>query len=77
MLTKFKKIKDRNYFYTVLSKVTGCNPHSIQNNWFKLRFLGVPKPHLKTAESTIKTFVDYEKELQEVTEKLKIKYFGI
>ena len=77
MLTKFKKIKDKAYFYQVLAKRTGLNPHSIQNNWFKKLFCSVPKPYLETTAETIDTMHVYEKEYEEMKTKLKIKYFGI
>lgn len=76
MLQKFKKIKDRAFFYMVLSKKTGIEPHSIQNNWFKRLFCGVPVPHVATADKTLDDFIQYESELQHLKEKLHIKYFG-
>jgi len=76
MLAKFKKIKDRPRFYRDLATVTGKDPQSIQNNWFKKLFCGVPKDCIDIAEKTIDTFIEYEKELNETTEKLHIKYFG-
>ena len=77
MLTKFKKIKDKAYFYQVLAEKTGCNPHSIQNNWFKKLFCSVPKPYLEITSETIETMQEYEKEYEEMKTKLKIKYFGL
>ena len=77
MLTKFKKIKDKAYFYQVLAEKTGCNPHSIQNNWFKKLFCSVPKPYLEITSQTIETMQEYEKEYEEMKTKLKIKYFGL
>lgn len=76
MLTKFKKIKDRKLFYNILSNLTGCNPQSIQNNWFRL-FAAVPKPYIELSENTIDKFIIYEKELHTLTESLKTKHFGI
>jgi len=76
MLAKFKKIKDKTYFYRVLGTKTGREPNSIQNHWFKQMFCSVPVPHQKTAEETIDIFIEYEKELHETTERLHIKYFG-
>jgi len=76
MLDKFKKIKDRKLFCNVLSKLTGCNPQSIQNNWFRL-FSAVPKPYIEVTENTIDKMIDYEKELSMLTEKLKQKHFGL
>ena len=77
MLTKFKKIKDKAYFYQVLAEKTGCNPHSVQNNWFKKLFCSVPKPYLEITSETIETMQEYEKEYEEMKTKLKIKYFGL
>lgn len=76
MLNKFKKIKDRSYFYRVLADETGKDPHSIQNNWFKKLFCSVPKDCTPIAEKTIDTFIEYENELSKRTESIKIKYFG-
>lgn len=76
MLNKFKKIKDRHYFYRVMASATGKEPHSIQNNWFKKLFCGVPKDCIPVAEKTIDTFIEYENELSQITESLKLKYFG-
>ena len=77
MLTKFKKIKDKAYFYQVLAKRTESNPHSVQNNWFKKLFCSVPKPYLEITSETIETMHEYEKEYEEMKTKLKIKYFGL
>lgn len=76
MLAKFKKIKDKPRFYRELATATGKEPQSIQSNWFKQLFCNVPKDCIKVAENTIDTFIEYEKELDEIKEKLHIKYFG-
>ena len=77
MLTKFKKIKDKAYFYQVLAEKTGCNPHSIQNNWFKKLFCSVPKPYVEITSDTINTMHNYEKDCEEAIKKIRIKNFGV
>ena len=77
MLTRFKKIKDKAYFYQVLAQLTGSNPHSIQNNWFKKLFCSVPKTYLEITNETIDRIRVYEKEYEEMKTKLKTKHFGL
>lgn len=77
MLQKFKRIKDRQFFYRLLSKATGCEYTSIEKNWFKKMFCAVPKPYLEITNKEIDNFIEYEKELKKLTEKLNHKYFGI
>ena len=76
MLDKFKKIKDKNYFYQILAKETRCNPHSIKNNWFKKLFCSVPKPYVEITENTIIKMQCYEIEHTAMSEKLRTKHFG-
>lgn len=76
MLAKFKRIKDRPYFYEVLSKVTGKERSNIEKNWFKKLFVDVPKLYVGMAEDTIEKTILYQNELSKITQDLRIKYFG-
>jgi len=76
MLAKFKIIKDRPYFYEVLSVATGKERSNIEKNWFKKLFVDVPKPHIPIAENIIEKTLLYQNELAEETKRIKNKYFG-
>ena len=77
MLTKFKKIKDKAYFYQVLAEKTGCDPRSIRSNWFTTLFSRVPKNHIEITEKILQEMHNYEKDCEEAIKKIRIKYFGL
>ena len=76
MKEKFKKIKDRHYFYSLVSDHTGCNPKNIEKNWFGGLFLAVPKNWIDWCDTFLDKFLDYEKEKTISDNQLKEKYFG-
>jgi len=77
MLTKFKKIKDKAYFYQVLAEKTGCDPRSIRSNWFTTLFSRVPKNHIEITEKILQEMPAHEKECEEAIKKIRIKNFGL
>jgi len=76
MLAKFKRIKDRPYFYEVLSIETGKERSNIEKNWFKKLFVDVPKLYVGATEEVIEKTLLYQNELAEETKRIKNKYFG-
>lgn len=76
MLAKFKRIKDRPYFYEVLSIATGKERSNIEKNWFKKLFVDVPKLYAGATEEVIEKTLLYQNELAEETKRIKNKYFG-
>ena len=76
MLAKFKRVKKRAVLYYQLAKATGENQHSIQNNWFKKMFCSVPKNYIEITNRVLDSQIAYEKDSEELDEKLIIKHFG-
>jgi len=76
MLAKFKRIKDRPYFYEVLSIATGKERSNIEKNWFKKLFIDVPKLYVGATEEIIEKTLLYQNELDNETIRLRKKYFG-
>lgn len=76
MKEKFKKVKDRYEFYSLLAKETGCDIHNVSSNWFVRKYLAVPKAYLEMAEKLLDKFLEFEAEKQKAVKKLHTKYFG-
>lgn len=76
MKDKFNKVKDRQYFYKLVSEHTGCNPVSIGKNWFGGLFIGVPKNWINWCDSFLDKFLEMEKEKTIIVKQLHEKYFG-
>lgn len=76
MKDKFKRIKDRQYFFLLLSELTGCKPKSIENNWFGKLFIAVPKNFENTVDILLDKFIEMEKEKFIDDRNRNIKYFG-
>lgn len=76
MKEKFKKVKDRQKFFRMVSEKTGCSIHNVTINWFGKQFVAVPKNRLDFVDSFLDVFIEFEKELKFAEQQLLIKYFG-
>ena len=76
MKDKFKKVKDRKKLFLLISEKTGCDPRSIQNNWFGSLVIKIPKNWANWTDTFLDRFLEMEKEKFIDDRNRDIKYFG-
>jgi hypothetical protein len=63
MITKFKKIQNRQKLYFWLGRATYKNPKSIECHWFTKLFCNVPKKYLEITEEILDAMIAHEKDI--------------
>ena len=76
MKEKFKKVKDKQTFFKLISEKTGVMPQNISSNWFGRGFIVVPKNWILWTDDFLDRYLELEKEKAIDDKNRLIKYFG-